>query len=184
MTKGPRRPRRSRQSPAAPMAKWVMRTRWVRGIHRLGCVVGYVGMTAMTTGCFAKAKSNGTSASASPAVAEPIRVPRNASRFEIDIVDDSTARFKIWEADWVRAGFSAHVVDPLQRDALVASVRITSVEHGMAIALVTSQVTRVRVGNVVMLTPPPTPLWKQQRFWFGAVFGGLIGGVLGAHHVF
>lgn len=116
--------------------------------------------------------------------AEPVRIPRNASRFEIDVVDDSTARFKVWEAEWIRPGLLAHVVDPLQRDALVAGVRVISVSNGTAVALVTSQVTRVRTENVILLSPPATPWWKQRRFWLGTAIGATIGSVLGANHVF
>lgn len=118
------------------------------------------------------------------AVTNPIRIPRNASRFEIDVVDDSTARFKVWEADWIRPGLVAHVVDPMQRDALVANVRVISVSNGTAVALVTSQVTRMRAEYIVLVTPPPISWWGHKRFWFGAVLGTAIGGVLGANHLF
>lgn len=142
----------------------------------------------LQSACFVVSTSAATpetqGAAAPVPAAEPIRIPRDASRFEIDAVDDSTARFKVWEADWVRPGLVAHIVDPLQRDALVAGVRVIAVSNGTAVALVTSQVTRVRTEYIVLVSPPATPWWKQQRFWLGAAIGAAVGSVLGANHVF
>lgn len=112
--------------------------------------------------------------------ASVLRIPRDAARFEIDVVDDSTARFKPREAEWVTPGMTAYVVDPHQRDALVARLRIQSVWSGTAVALVTSQVTRVRAEHVILVVAPaPPPWWKSRRFWIGALTGGLFGVVVG-----
>ncbi len=112
------------------------------------------------------------------------RIPRDAARFEIDVVDDSTARFKPREAFWVKPGMTAYAVDPTNRDALVARLRVISVWNETAVAVVTSQVTRITTRHTVLLIPPVVPWWKTRRFWFGtlvgAVVGGTIGGVLGA----
>ncbi len=112
------------------------------------------------------------------------RIPRDAARFEIDVVDDSAARFKPREALWVKAGMTAYAVDPTNRDALVARLRVISVWNETAVAVVTSQVTRITTRHVVLLTPPIVPWWKTRRFWIGtlvgAVVGGTVGGVLGA----
>jgi hypothetical protein len=103
------------------------------------------------------------------------RIPRNASRFEIDAVDDSTARFKPREATWVQQGMTAYVVDPMNRDVMVARLRIVSVWNEMAVGVVTSQTTRVTTQHVVLLTEPKVPWWKSQRFWWGTVMGVFLG---------
>lgn len=108
------------------------------------------------------------------------RIPRDASRFEIDAVDDSTAKFRPREADWIREGMVAYAVDPLHRDALVARLRITEVHAVMITALVTSQVTRVTPAHVVLLLEPRPTWWKTRRFWIAASAGALLGGALGA----
>jgi hypothetical protein len=103
------------------------------------------------------------------------RIPRNASRFEIESVDDSTARFKPREAEWVQQGMTAYVVDPMNRDVMVARLRIVSVWNEMAVGVVTSQTTRVTTQHVVLLTEPSIPWWRSQRFWFGTVLGVFLG---------
>lgn len=108
------------------------------------------------------------------------RVPRDAARFEIDAVDDSTARFKPREASWIKPGMDAYIVDPFRRDALVARVRITSIWNETAIAVVTSQVTRVTNQQVVLMVPP-NPSWsRRHRYFLGVVTGVLMGGTAGA----
>lgn len=103
------------------------------------------------------------------------RIPRNASRFEIDAVDDSTARFKPREAAWVQRGMTAYVVDPANRDVMVARLRIVSVWNETAIGVVTSQTGRVTTQHVVLLTEPAVPWWKSQRFWWGSLVGVILG---------
>lgn len=107
------------------------------------------------------------------------RIPREAARFEIETVDDSTARFKPREALWVKSGMTAYAVDPINRDALVARLRVISVWNETAVAVVTSQVTRITPRHVVLLTPPIVPWWKSRRFWMGALLGSLVGGAIG-----
>ncbi|MBL0172534.1 MAG: hypothetical protein IPP90_17835 [Gemmatimonadaceae bacterium] len=107
------------------------------------------------------------------------RIPRDAARFEIEVVDDTTARFKPREALWIRDGMTAYAVDPMNRDALVARLRIVSVWNETAVAVITSQVTRVTTRHVVLMTPPVVPWWKARRFWLGTAVGAFVGGVVG-----
>ena len=73
----------------------------------------------------------------------------------------------------------AYVVDPTNRDALVARSRVLTVWNDMAVAVVTSQVTRVTTRHVVLMTPPRVPWWKAKRFWMGTIVGALFGGSIG-----
>jgi hypothetical protein len=114
-----------------------------------------------------------------PRTAHASRIPRDAARFEIEVVSDSTARFKPREVTWIRVGMTAYIVDPTNRDALVARSRVISVWNDMAVAVVTSQVTRVTPRHVVLMTPPRVPWWRAGRFWVGAMVGALVGGSIG-----
>jgi len=102
-------------------------------------------------------------------------VPRDAARFEIDAVDDSTVRFRPLEAHWIRAGMSAYAVDPLRRDALVARL-LVQVETGDAMsALVTSQTGRVTTSHFLLVPKPAVPWWRERPFWVGAIAGSALG---------
>jgi hypothetical protein len=103
------------------------------------------------------------------------RVPRDAPRFEIDSVTDSTAIFRLQEARWVRAGMAGYAVDPARRDAMVARLLIVSRDGESATALVTSQVARVRSDHFLLVVRPEAPWWHARRFWAGAVTGTLVG---------
>ncbi|WP_396200853.1 hypothetical protein [Gemmatimonas sp.] len=103
------------------------------------------------------------------------RIPRDAARFEIDAVDDSTATFRVFESRWLRTGLSAYAVDPVHRDALVARLTIIRRDSTTATALVTSQVARVTTGHFVLVPPPPTPWWATKRFWIGTLVGTAVG---------
>ena len=70
---------------------------------------------------------------------------------------------------------SSYVVDPLQRDALVARLRVVSRDSTSATALVTSQVGRVRPEHFLLVVPPAVPWWRTKMFWAGAVLGVTIG---------
>jgi hypothetical protein len=104
----------------------------------------------------------------------PQRYPRNASRFELRALSDSTVAFTPSEATWVRSGMSGIAVDPAQGDALVARLRITAVYGDSAIALVTGQTTRIAEGQVILLVPPTTRWWRQPLFWYGAAAGAAL----------
>lgn len=103
------------------------------------------------------------------------RIPRDAARFEIDSVTDSTATFRVREATWIRPGLQSYVVDPAQRDALVARLRILSRSGESATAVVTGQVTRVKPEHFLLVVRPDTPWWKSRGFWGGTVVGATVG---------
>jgi hypothetical protein len=103
------------------------------------------------------------------------RIPRDAARFEIDSVTDSTATFRVREATWIRPGLQSYVVDPAQRDALVARLRIMTRAGEHATALVTGQVTSVKPEHFLLVVRPDVPWWKSRRFWTGTVVGATVG---------
>ena len=147
----------------------------VSSLRASGWLLLGAGMTACHNAPPAPVPIVADSAAVKPATAPFTRIPRNASRFEIDAVDDSTARFKPREALWVQRGMTAYVVDPMNRDVMVARLRIVSVWNEMAVGVVLSQTTRVTTQHVVLLTEPKVPWWKSQRFWFGTTLGVFLG---------
>lgn len=116
-------------------------------------------------------------AGAKPDARGPVlpRIPRDAARFEIESVDDSTALFRVLEVPWIRPGQLAYVVDPLHRDALVARLTILRRDSTMATALITSQAARVTPQQVVLVVRPPTPWWRTRVFWYGVAAGVALG---------
>lgn len=111
------------------------------------------------------------------------RIPRDASRFEIDAVDDSTARFRVFEVRWLQPGLAAYVVDPSRRDALVARLTVIRRDSSSASALVTSQVARVTTDHVLLVPLPPPRWWRDRSIWFGALVGSVVGaGISAAIH--
>ncbi len=126
-------------------------------------------LTVVGSGCHRRERP------ATPLMPVLPRIPRDAARFEIDAVDDSTATFRVFESRWLRAGLSAYAVDPARRDALVARLTILHRDRTTATALVTSQVARVTTDHFLLVPPPPTPWWRSKRFWIGTVVGGAIG---------
>jgi hypothetical protein len=99
------------------------------------------------------------------------RIPRDAARFEVDSVTDSTATFRVREATWVRPGMQSYMVDPAQRDALVARLRILSRSGESATAIVTGQVTSIKAEHFLLVVRPEVPWWSSRRFWMGTVVG-------------
>jgi hypothetical protein len=112
---------------------------------------------------------------ARPPAAASARIPRDAPRFEIESVDDSTATFRAFEARWLKPGMTIHAVDPARRDALVARLRIVRGDSGRLTALITSQVTRVTAEHALIAVKPPTKWYRERRFWWGFVGGGVAG---------
>jgi hypothetical protein len=106
------------------------------------------------------------------------RLPRDASRFEIASVGDTSLTFRPQEARWVRTGQVAYVVDPARADALVARVRVAALANGRATAIVTGQLARVSASHVVVIVRPRPAPWRTRAFWFGAAGGALVGGAV------
>ncbi len=110
--------------------------------------------------------------------ADPARFPRDAARFEVRPLTDSTVAFEPAEAAWVRPGMRGIVVDPARGDALVARLRVETINGETAVAFVTGQTTRVAAGNVMLLVPPSSPWWRQRTFWWGTLAGVVVTGAV------
>ncbi len=128
-------------------------------------------VVAMAALVFSACKS-GSATATSPSAQS---IPRDAARFEIDAVDDSTARFRPKESRWVRPGMAVYAVDPMRRDAIVARMRVLSAEGESVTALVTSQVARVNTSHVLLIARDVAPWWRARTFWWGAAAGGAVG---------
>ena len=115
-----------------------------------------------------------------PVTAETeLRFPRDAARFELQPLTDSTVAFVPAEATWVRAGTEGIAVDPARGDALIARLRVTDVTSESATAFVTGQTTRVAAGHVLLLVAPSKPWWRRGEFWWGVLSGaGVVTGVV------
>ncbi len=110
-----------------------------------------------------------------PATASLTRLPRDAARFEIESVVDSTARFRPFEARVLRIGMTVLAVDPAQRDALVARLRIVRSDSGRMVALVTSQMAPVTSQHVLLAVRPAVPWYKMWRTWGAMAAGAVVG---------
>jgi hypothetical protein len=97
-----------------------------------------------------------------------------AVRFEIASAGDSTFTLVVGRHPWVRPGLYGIVVDPRQRDILIARFQIMAADSANAMALITGMTTRVSTDHVALLDrpPPPVPPWHKRRsFWLGVLFG-------------
>ena len=105
-----------------------------------------------------------------------------AVRFEIASAGDSTFTLVVGRHPWVRPGLYGIVVDPRQRDILIARFQIMAADSANAMALITGMTTRVSTEHVALLDrpPPPVPPWHKRRsFWLGVLFGAAAGFGLG-----
>lgn len=100
---------------------------------------------------------------------------RDAARFVIAASTDSTVTFRPFEARWLKAGMHGHVVDPTERDALIARVTIQRVDTGGTVAIIDGGVSPVSVKHVVLVERPTAAWWRDKRFWFGAGAGAVAG---------
>jgi hypothetical protein len=102
------------------------------------------------------------------------RAQETSARFEIASAGDSTFTLVVGRHPWVRPGLYGIVVDPRQRDILIARFQILAADSANAMGLITGMTTRVTTDHVALLDqpPPPAPPWHKRRsFWLGVVFG-------------
>ena len=95
----------------------------------------------------------------------PLEAQVGGVRFEITHVGDSTISFPRGRAGWVRRGQVGIAVDPRRRDALVAQLRVLSVEAGIATAVLIGATTRPMTDHVAILYQPPRPWFRSSLFW-------------------
>ena len=101
-------------------------------------------------------------------------------RFEITAVGDSTVSFRVGRASWVLRAPSAIAVDPRQRDALIARLRVLSVStNGEATALITGQTGRLTTDHIAIVTEPRSRWFRSRGFWAGTILGLAAGFGLG-----
>lgn len=119
---------------------------------------------------------------AAGAVPSAARAQETSARFEIASAGDSTFTLVVGRHPWVRPGLYGIVVDPRQRDILIARFQVIAADSANAMGLVTGMTTRVTTEHVALLDqpPPPAPPWHKRRsFWLGVLFGVAAGFGLG-----
>ena len=119
----------------------------------------------------------GLGASPNGAVAQ-----ETSARFEIASAGDSTFTLVVGRHPWVRPGLYGIVVDPRQRDVLIARFQVIAADSANAMGLVTGMTARVTTEHVALLDQPPPPPapWHQRRsFWLGILLGVAAGFTLG-----
>ena len=97
-----------------------------------------------------------------------------SARFEIASAGDSTFTLVVGRHPWVRPGLYGIVVDPRQRDILIARFQIIAADSANAMGLVTGMTTRVTTEHVALIDKPPPPElpWHRRRsFWIGVIVG-------------
>jgi hypothetical protein len=112
-----------------------------------------------------------------------VAAQETSARFEIASAADSTFTLVVGRHPWVRPGLYGIVVDPRQRDILIARFQIIAADSANAMALVTGMTTRVTTEHVALLDrpPPPAPPWHKRRsFWLGVLLGVAAGFGVGA----
>jgi hypothetical protein len=110
------------------------------------------------------------------------RAQETSARFEIASAGDSTFTLVVGRHAWVRPGLYGIVVDPRQRDVLIARFQIIAADSANAMGLITGMTARVTTEHVALLEkpPPPAPPWHKRRsFWLGVLFGAAAGFGLG-----
>ena len=121
-----------------------------------------------------------TGLAGAPAV---VGAQETSARFEIASAGDSTFTLVIGRHPWVRPGLYGIVVDPRQRDILIARFRIIAADSANAMGLVTGMTMRVTTEHVALIDKPPPPElpWHRRRsFWIGVLVGVAAGFGVGA----
>jgi hypothetical protein len=110
------------------------------------------------------------------------RAQETSARFEIASAGDSTFTLVVGRHPWVRPGLYGIVVDPRQRDVLIARFQVIAADSANAMGLVTGMTARVTTEHVALLDQPPPPPapWHQRRsFWLGMLVGAAAGFAIG-----
>src|SRR5687768_9842689 len=105
-----------------------------------------------------------------------------SARFEIASAGDSTFTLVVGRHPWVRPGLYGIVVDPRQRDVLIARFQVIAADSANAMGLVTGMTARVTTEHVALLdqpAPPPAPWHKRRSFWLGMLLGAAAGFAVG-----
>lgn len=102
-------------------------------------------------------------------------------RFDVVSVTDTTFTFATLGARWVSPGRVGLAVDPAHRDALIARIRVASVDSGVATGVVVSQTARLTTSHVVLLSQPKRAFYAQPWFWGAALAGGVLGYLVHGH---
>lgn len=111
------------------------------------------------------------------------RAQETSARFEIASAADTTFTLVVGRHPWVRPGLYGIVVDPRQRDILIARFQVIAADSANAMGLITGMTTRVTTEHVALLDkpPPPVPPWHKRRsFWLGVLFGVAAGFGMGS----
>lgn len=109
----------------------------------------------------------------------PVRAQETAVRFPVVDIGDTTFTFRVGGQQWVRPGLRGIVVDPRQRDVLVARFRVSNVSGEIARGVITGQATSVNTTHTVLLDVPQRPWYRQRTFWLGTAVGAAVGFLLG-----
>lgn len=104
-----------------------------------------------------------------------LSIARDAARFTISAATDSSVTFRAAEVRWLRFGMRGYVVDPMQRDALIARVTVQHIDSVSVIATIAGGVSPVALSHVVLFERPAIAWWRDKRFWLGAGAGAVTG---------
>jgi hypothetical protein len=101
-------------------------------------------------------------------------------RFEIVEPTDTSFTIILGDARWVKRGMDGIVVDPRQRDEMVARFSVESVDGRSARAVITGMTTGISTLHMALLSPPRKSWFRQRVFWIGAAVGLAIGFLVGS----
>lgn len=107
--------------------------------------------------------------------AAPAAAQYRGVRFEIASVGDTTVAFRSAGMRWIRDGARGIAVDPRQRDALIARLKVLAIDSGIVTALVTGQTTALTTDHVVVMEEPRRQWFLSRSFWGGLVTGAALG---------
>lgn len=79
----------------------------------------------------------------------------------------------------MKPGMSGYVVDPAQRDALVARLTLQRFDSAGSMAAIVGGVSPVTLTHVVLFEKPAIRWYRDKRFWLGTG-SGLVLGIAGA----